>query len=370
MAKSFNILDRYIVRELLKMMASVTVVLTVILLSNQLVRLLAKAVEGQMSGDAVLILVGFNLITLLVRILPAAFLLSVLIVFGRMYRDNEMTTLSAAGVGVMRLYRSLFLCAIPLAILASYLSMVVTPWTIQQINQVLAEDEYQADLRGISAGRFSEYSRGDIVFYVESLSKDEQMKNVFVQSRQHQKLGITASDGGRIYVDPESGDRYIMLTNGYRYEGQPGQADYQITRFDEYAVRVAEQKPQRLTLDVKSRPTAALYKSNQPRALAEFQRRLSVPLSILVFALLALPISRVSPRGGMYGNLLTALLIYVIFENLSNLSNSWIVREQVPTWLGMWWVHVLLALAGIVLVILDLGPKWIFRRRNSAEATA
>jgi lipopolysaccharide export system permease protein len=256
-----------------------------------------------------------------------------------------------------------------MAILASYLSMVVTPWTIQQINQVLADDEYQADLRGISAGRFSEYSRGDIVFYVESLSKDNQMKNVFVQSRQHQKLGITASDGGRIYVDPESGDRFIILTDGYRYEGQPGQANYQITRFDEYAVRVAEQKPQLLTQDVKSRPTAALYKSNQPRAVAEFQRRLSVPLSILVFALLSLPISRVSPRGGMYGNLLTALLIYVIFENLSNLSNSWIVREQAPSWLGMWWVHVLLALTGVILVILDLGPKWVFRRRNSAEVT-
>lgn len=361
-AMSLPILDRLIIRELLKMMASVTVVLTVILLSNQLVRLLAKAVEGQMSGNAVLILVGFNVITLLARILPAAFLLSVLMVFGRMYRDNEMTALSAAGVGVTRLYRSLMLCAIPMALLAAYLSMVVMPWTMQQIAQVVAEDEFQADLRGISAGRFSEYSRGDIVFYVEELSKKDKMQNVFVQNRQHRQLGITASEGGQIYIDPQTGDRFIMLTNGYRYVGEPGQGNYQITRFDEYAVRVAEQKELKVIGDVKSQSTAQLWRSDRPRQVAEFQRRVSLPLSILVFALLALPISRVSPRGGMYGNLLTALLIYVIFENLSNLSNSWLVREVVPAWVGMWWVHLSLALTAFILVVLDLGPAWFLQR--------
>lgn len=368
-ALSFTILDRFIVKELSKMLLSVTLVLTIILLSNQLVRLLAKAVDGEMSANAVMVLVGFNLITLLARILPAAFLASVLIVFGRMYRDNEMAALYSAGVGMGGLYRSLYLCAIPLAILAGYFSMVVTPWTIQQIEKVVAEDEFQADLRGIAPGRFSEYSRGDVVFYVQELDKHDRMQDVFVQSRQHQKLGITASESGRIFVDPETGDRYILLSNGYRYEGEPGQANFRITRFDEYAVRVAEQKPQRLGTDIKSRETSKLWKAKSPRANAEFHRRLSVPLSILVFALLALPMSRVSPRGGMYGNLLGALLVYVIFENLSNLSHSWLVRELVPSWLGMWWVHLGLVVLGVGLMVSELGPAWVLRRVYRVEAS-
>lgn len=63
-----------------------------------------------------------------------------------------------------------------------------------------------------------------------------------------------------------------------------------------------------------------------PRAISELQKRWSVPLALITFALLAVPISRVSPRAGMYGNLLTALLIYIVFENFMSLSHSWLVK--------------------------------------------
>jgi lipopolysaccharide export system permease protein len=222
---------------------------------------------------------------------------------------------------------------------------------MQAVERVKTEDQANLDIRGITDGRFNEYSRGDLVFYVEKISNDEKMLNVFIQNRQHGKLGITSSKSGEIKADPKTGDRFIILKDGNRYEGVPGQADYKVTKFKEYGVVVAQANDKAVTFRTKEKSTAVLMEMNSPRAVSELQRRWSIPLAIITFALLAVPISRVSPRGGVYGNFLIALLIYIIFENLMSLSHSWIVKGVIPSWIGVWWVHLsMMGLAGLMII--------------------
>jgi lipopolysaccharide export system permease protein len=185
------------------------------------------------------------------------------------------------------------------------------------------------------------------------------MENIFIQNRQHGKLGITSSKGGEIIIDPATGDRFIVLKQGNRYEGVPGQADYKVTKFDEYAVRVAENKEVKLALGFKEMPTEKLFASNEKRAVSELQKRFSLPIALLIFAALAIPISRVSPRAGMYGNLLTALLIYIIYENLMSLSHSWLVKGIVSPWIGVWWVHLCMFVLTVVMLVKSLGYSWV-----------
>jgi lipopolysaccharide export system permease protein len=358
-AFKLKIIDRLFVTQLSKMMLGVMTVLAVILLSQRLVRIFAKVTAGELSTDVVLSLISFNMLLLIIKIIPVAMLLSILLVLGRMYRDHEMTALFSAGIGLTQIYRSVFIFAVPLFALTLYLSLVTAPFLMQQIEQVKADDQSNLDIRGITDGRFNEYSRGDLVFYVEKITDDEKMLNVFIQNRQHGKLGITSSKSGQVKVDPDTGDRFIILKDGNRYEGTPGQADYKITSFKEYGVVVAEKSDSKLMLGVKERSTSELMKMKSPRAMSELQRRWSIPLAIITFALLAVPISRVSPRAGMYGNLLTALLIYIIFENFMSLSHSWLVKGVTSPWVGVWWVHLLMLAITSVMAMKMLGFSYV-----------
>lgn len=361
-AFKLKIIDRLFVTQLSKMMLGVMTVLTVILLSQRLVRLFSKVTAGEISTDAVLSLISFNILLLAIKILPVALLLSVLLVLGRMYRDHEMTALFSAGVGLTQIYRAVFIFVAPLFALTLYLSLVTTPTLMQAIERVKTSDQSNLDIRGITDGRFNEYSRGDLVFYVEELTDDDKMLNVFIQNRQHGKLGITSSKSGEIRVDPETGDRFIILNDGNRYEGVPGQADYKVTKFKEYGVVVAEKTETKMSFGTKEKSTGELMNMDSPRAISELQKRWSLPLAMITFALLAVPISRVSPRAGMYGNLLTALLIYIVFENFMSLSHSWLVKGMTASWFGVWWVHILLMGLSALMVVKMHGFSYVKKK--------
>ena len=354
-----KIIDRLFITQLSKMMLGVMTVLMVILLSQRLVRLFSKVTAGELSTEAVWSLITFNMLLLMIKILPVALLLSILLVLGRMYRDQEMTALFSAGVGLSRIYQAVFLFVTPLFVITLYLSLMVTPLLMQEIERVKTSDESSLDIRGIAEGRFNEFSRGDLVFYVEKITDDDKMHNVFIQNRQHGKLGITASKSGEIKVDPETGDRFIILSDGRRYEGVPGQADYKVTKFKQYGVVVAEKSDAVLNFGTKEKSTLELMSMDSPRAVSELQKRWSLPLALLTFAILVVPISRVSPRAGMYGNLLMALLIYVIFENFMNLSHSWLMKGVIPAWFGVWWVHLAMIGLAAVMVVRMLGFSYI-----------
>jgi lipopolysaccharide export system permease protein len=222
----------------------------------------------------------------------------------------------------------------------------------------MANEAKSVDVRGIAAGRFSESSRGVTVFYVEKIDEEGKMNNVFIQNRQEGQLGIVSSEGGYLRDDPKSGGRFIVLQNGYRYQGLPGEVEYRITQFEEYAVRVGEATDTVKKTKREAKSSHLLWVSEDARDIAELQRRISLPIVLLILAFLAVPLSDVAPRGGVYGNVLVALLIYLVYENLMRVSQSWIASAAIPSWIGLWWVHLLVLLVAGVLMVRSLGLSW------------
>jgi lipopolysaccharide export system permease protein len=70
--------------------------------------------------------------------------------------------------------------------------------------------------------------------------------------------------------------------------------------------------------------------------------RLGVPLSTLILAILAVPLSRSQPRQGRYGRIAVGLLVFIIYFNLLSAGKAWLEQGTVPTVFGMWWVHALM----------------------------
>lgn len=356
----FAVLDRLLVGEIAKTLCAVLSILVLIIVSRRFMDVLEKAIEGKVSGESIFILLGLKTLSALVTLLPPALFIATLMVLGRMYRDSEMAALSAAGVGMGRIYRSVFMLAFPLSLMAGVLALHTLPWTERQTQKILLQEERTADIRGISAGRFSEYSRGDLVFYVEQIARDGEMRNLFVQNRQDEKQSLIASAKGYI-KETDMGGRFMVFEGGNRYEGMPGRADFSITDFKEYAVRIQEETDQALTSKREARSSLELWYSGLPPDKSELMRRLAIPLGLLALTLIAVPLAHLAPRSGVYGNLLTAFLLYVIYENLQRIFQSGIISGAIPAWLGFGGVYGLMGLTGLALIVKHLGLRWLLQ---------
>jgi lipopolysaccharide export system permease protein len=367
-----SVIDRYFIREVLQTLSGVTAVLLLIFLSNRLVHYLAEAAAGQLPSNVILTLVLLKSIKYLILLLPLSFYLAILMVQGRMYRDNEMVALQACGVGSSRLYRPVYLIGLPLALLLGWLSLQAVPWTADLEFRIISEAKKNLDVTGISAGSFKESADGKRIIYVESVSEDgKRMKNVFIQAHTQQKqtLLLTA-ENAYLDVNAKSGARYLVLLDGYRYDGQAGNADYRVTRFAKHGFLIDRQQAgSTVRRKRNSTPTAKLLQSGHPADKAELHWRLSVPVSALVLGLLALPLGKSSPRKGQYGKLFVAILLYIFYVNLLALAQSWTEKGRIPPDIGLWWVHGLLVLFSIGILLKQRRLRWGATKKSRRSAS-
>jgi lipopolysaccharide export system permease protein len=351
-----RVLDKLIIQDLLKTMLSVLMVIVVIIVSRKFIRILDDAISGQVSNETLLSILGLKTIVASVEFLPVALFMAVLMVLGRMYRDQEMSAISSAGGGSGTIYRAVFLLVFPLSVLALGLSLYATPWAEARVDKLMQQGEESADLRGIAAGKFSEYSQGDLVFYVEKITADKKMHNVFVQNRQHGKVAIITAESAQLKDSPDG--RYIIFEQGEQVQGQPGTLNYVIEQFTEYAVRI-ETKTAAATFNRQAVPADKLWGSDTTLSIAELQRRFSIPLGALLLAFVAVPLAQIAPRGGVYGNMLVGFLIYFSYGNLVRINESWVINGKMPAWLGGISVNLLLLLMGGFLLARLYGWRWL-----------
>ena len=350
-----SVFDRYLLREVIHGWLAVTVVLWLILVSNRLVRFLADAAAGDIPGDVIFKLLGLKMVWYLVQVIPFALALGVVLGLGRLYRDSEMTVMSACGVGPSRIYKPLLGFGLVVAALLAWLALYISPELQGLSHRLETAAEQQADLKALGAGRFNALQHGQLTFYAERLSADKQsMENLFIvynrfmkSSRPPQLLSAKSAYRKR---DPATADDFLVLVDGYRYEGNPGDADYRIMRFDEYGIRIDLPRTLLITEERESTPSAALLQSNDPEDAAELQWRLAMPLSVIALLVLAVPLCKSTPRQGRYGRLVFAILLFVIYYNLLGMAKVWVGNGAVPAVIGLWWVPALPVMLAMLLL--------------------
>ncbi|MEI8572524.1 LPS export ABC transporter permease LptF [Methylomonas sp. EFPC1] len=351
-----TVLDKMIIKELFHTVTAVLVVLVVIIVSRKFIKVLAQAIEGNIANDTVMTLLGLKIVVATTTFLPAALFMAVLMVLGRMYREQEMAAISSAGGSVFTIYRAIFMLVIPLSLAGMALSMLASPWAEAKTEQLMHQDKQNADIRGIAAGRFSEYSDGELIFYTENVDDEGRMHKVFVQNKQGDKAGVVNAEYGWLKNLP--GGLYLVLENGERIQGVPGNKNFTIETFKEYAVLI-EKKVTILNLGREATTTENLWLSPELRDVAELQDRFSTPLGVILLAFLAVPLAKLSPRGGIYGSMLVAFGIYFVYGNLQRVNHSWVISGALPSWLGYFWVDALLLVLGLLMLMRLYGWQWL-----------
>ena len=337
-------------RELAYTAGAVFLVMLTFMLTSLVIRILGLAANGQASPNDVLMLIGLATIGYLSILLSATLFISTLIVLTRWYKDSEMVVWFSAGISLRDLVKPVLQFAAPFIIMSLLLGMFAWPWANQQSALFRDRFEQRGVLSMIAAGRFIEPAKGNYVLFIEGIDADmKHARNVFVANAEADKIGVALAHQGQFQTMP-NGDRMVVMENGRRYAGTPGKIDYRIVEFDQYAVKVDNKPPESdANLPTKSRDTIDLLRNRTNENLGELLWRLSLPLLAFNFVLIAIPLAYVNPRLGRYTPLVFAVLIYLTYSNVINLSQAWVRSGSIPFALA-WWPFHLIALLGAVML--------------------
>ena len=333
------IFHRALLREFAGLAGAVFMTLFAIALTTRLIRLLGQAAGGKIPTDAVVAFLGFFSLGALPVLLSLTMFISVLLTLTRGWRDSEMVIWFGSGLSLAAWLKPVMLFALPQIAVITALSLFISPWAAQMSEQYRTKVDARDDVSRVSPGVFGETSSKERVFFVESISGDSSVvQNVFVSSVHQQKSGVSMSRSGKTETAP-NGDRFIVLEDGRRYEGAPGDDEYRVMEFERYAARIETVEGSAPQLTHKNLTTWALIQDPSDTNLGELLWRVGIPISAAVLALLAIPMSFVNPRAGRSLNLLFALFTYIVYSNLLSVSQARVAQGRMDFDVGWWLVH-------------------------------
>lgn len=357
------ILTRYFLRELLTSTFVITGILMLIVVSARLVVHLNKAVAGIIPPEAVYYTILYNSPGFLQLILPLGFYISILLVYGRMHSENEMTVLHATGFGPKHVFRITMAPVSVMMVIIAFLSMYLAPTAADKLDTYYQKQQQESEFSFITPGRFNALGKGGKkVSYAETLSADRtEMQDVFMADGNT----IILAESGRQYVSPATGSRFLELKNGKRMSGYPGSEEFESMTFDSYAVKIAEESSVAKKARYEAISTKALFGSDKRQHKARLHYRVGLFLLIPIIVFIAFPLSTVKPRQGRYGKMLPAIVIYMVYYTSLITARKWMEQGDTPEWIGLWWLHGIFLVIGLFLMYWPkVQRKWQAKKRD------
>ncbi|MGF6778934.1 LPS export ABC transporter permease LptF [Paraburkholderia sp. GAS334] len=336
------IFERSLQRELAYTAGAVFMVLLTLVLTTMMIRIVGFAASGEIDPRDVLVLIGLTVIGYLAIMLVATLFVSILFVLTRWYKDSEMVVWHASGVSLTRLIKPVAVFSTPIIILIMFFVFVGWPWSNQQSKLIRARFQQRDEVSMLAPGQFRESPASHRVFFIEKMSPDQgHVENVFVTSTENGKVNVIVSKNGHTETQ-KNGDRFVVLENGRRYDGEPGHPDFRIMEFERYGVKIQSQ-PVVSTPTTTGTPTLELFRNPTKENLAEFAWRAGLPLIAINLMLLAIPLAHQNPRRSRTINLVMAVLIYLTYSNLLNVVQSWIEQGKLSFGVGIIGLHIVVA---------------------------
>ncbi len=388
------IIQRYIVKEIALSFFATLIVLLLIILGNTFVRLLGDVSSGSLPVDVLGKLVFFKSINGVIKLVPIALLIGMMLAFGRLYRDHEVSAMHSAGLGPKGFYKGIFLFVGPLTAVVALLVILVVPQLEKASNDIKNEVKQRPEAAGIPVGEFMHANAGDkrVTLFVEDIDQDNVvMKRFFLhlEDKENDKGNNKEKDKGKseegaaqetkiqteekqsttdvvdepidntdvvlsaqkalLYIDSENGDRVFKIENGSRYDHNRSTGEFSIFKFAEHGIHIPALKI-KISKDLESKTISELLDIGDNESHAEVHWRIALILSAPIMALLAFPLSYTTPRQGKFGKLAIGILLYAVYANLVITGQSMIEEGKIPNWLGLWWAHLIFIVLALWLV--------------------
>ncbi len=337
------IIDRHLVRQTALPCLAVSSVLLIIFVAYSLSRFLTQADAGLLNNSEVMHLTALKTLVALEVLLPIGLFFGLILGLGKLHNDSEIIAMQASGLREIHLLRPVATLAIPLALLIAALSFYVRPWAYTQSYALRAIAEASSDINRIKAGQFY-LTRNDLgrerAVFIEKISADQALEKVFIRTRTGNEIQVISSQTGHFIERSDSASHLLELADARIYKRVEDGPDL-FARIDNFTMRVENKQPTAPPYKVKAVPSDTLARSHTPKDRAEYQWRLSTPLTTLLLAALTIPLSRSRPRQGRYAKLLLAFGVYAAYYNMIEVSQTWVKQEKTST---IWWTPLLLLL--------------------------
>jgi len=344
------IIIRYLVREMLKSQLAILFILLLIFFCQKLVRILGAAVDGEIPTNLVLTLLGLGVSEMAQLILPLSLFLAILMTLGRLYTESEITVMHACGLGKSVLVKAAMILMLFTALVAAVNVGLLGPWSSRYQSEVMQNAKANPGAAALAAGQFQQSGDGKSVLFIENV-KGNTFGNVFLaqlQPKGNARPSVVVADHGNM-EQRRDGSQVVTLDNGTRFEGTALLRDFRITDFKNYQAIVGHQEATLDPNDSEQMSFGELWSSDKPDFRSELHWRLTLVFSVLIMALMVVPLSVVNPRQGRVLSMLPAMLLYLIFFLLQSSLRSSGNKGRLDPAVWMWGVNLAyLALAELL----------------------
>ena len=384
------IIFRYLLKEVAKTQLAVFFVLMTIFISQKFVRVLGDASEGSIPGQLVMTFILLKVPDLAGFILPLSLFLGVLLAYGRIYADSEMTVLHACGVSEWYVVRVTLVLAVITAILTGIFTLYLAPLASEYQYQVKEELAADSGLSALVSGRFQKTGNKDAVVFIHDKDRENNsFSKVFVaqlpkdteQAHSIINSSLVYAKNGQVFED-ESGSQKLVLGDGTRYHRDIETGEFQSVAFDKYYIEIQDQEVEQQHRKLSALTTLELY-TNIPPELesayrANIQWRIAFPLACIILIFIAVPLSVVNPRQGKFAKMLPALMLFLGYLLLLTSMRSAIEKNAIPSIIGLWPIHISALFIGTMLLMKERSsgriikaklPNFAKKKRKRVENT-
>lgn len=346
-----SIVQRYLILEIVKSSAATIFILFVILMSNALGRVLSEVSEGTLPLEALGPVFLGQSVQIFTYLLPLGFFLGIVFAFGRLYKDHELIVLHCCGYGYKNLYGVVLLVLLPVVLLTAWCSIWLSSYALLTAKNIVDKKKDIHQFQSLKVGQFNLSKDKKHVFFMQSMSEDKlQIQDIIITQKSEQSDALETAKFGKQKLDEKSGDLFLEVGPGVRYEGKAGSVDYKVIEFDKHGILLEKNKSKNSAIKASEKSINELRDSTNLKDKVEYLWRLNIPVTLIVLALLAVPLSYISPRQGRYGRIGLSLLVFIIYLNLLGFSKGAMERSTMPLWLNFWWVHLVFLSLTLILL--------------------
>jgi lipopolysaccharide export system permease protein len=361
-----RILNLYIIREIASLFLLGIMIFTLVLLMGRLIKLTDLVISRGVPLADVSRMILYLMPSFLVFTIPMAFLLAVLLAFGRLSADNEITVMKAGGISLMQLMPPVVLCGLFAALLTLAASTIGVPWgnsafkslsfdvLKQNVSATIREKVFWDDIPGI-------------VMYTEHYDEERHaLKGVVIHDGRdlNRPLTIFAADGV-IGGTAARNDIRLALNNGsIHVAGKAG--EYRLIHFGEYIMTIGgsgqgtglgRSEPDMTVAELRQQiGSVATTKAVRLKTQSELHSRFAFPFASLVFAVVAVPLGMQNRRSGKSAGFATSIGILLAYYVVQSLLRTLAEKGNLPPALALWLPNMIF-----------LGLGWYLLRMASLE---
>lgn len=348
------VITKYLIKEILKTQVAILFILSFIFFSQKLVTILDDIINHDIPAHLIFSLLGLGFAKMAELILPLSLFFALLMTYGKLYNESEIIAMYACGVGKTRLIKVALVLAALTSLFATINVFYFSPWSVKHEKKIINEERVNPGLSALVKGQFQSSPDGKIVLFIQDI-QNKKFHKIFLAQRESnhtQRPTVVVANSGYISA-PAPGIQLLTLNHGMNYEGISPLGDFRITYFNHYQAVISRKSVTKNSNTAQQMSISSLWEANDPDTRAELHWRLTLIVSVVIMAFMAVPLSQVNPRQGRVLSMLPAMLLYLIFFLLQSTLRSNAGNNRLDPLIWLWLVNGLYTILAIILNIWD-----------------